>query len=81
MIAVLFSCKLCGLEDAECKVRARESGEDVVKWMQYVTREVSLAHGRKSLFCNPKTLSEVKIPIDKDDPEAWIGKQPEDKRC
>jgi hypothetical protein len=76
MITVLFSCTECGLVDVECQVRARPKEEDVVKYVgQVVARAVQEKHTRLSILCEAKTIQDLKIPFDTDDPDGWIGKQ------
>jgi len=76
MITILFSCDVCGLVDAECKVRAREKGEDVAHYVQNVIgREVAYQHQLQSFTCPATSFQNLKIPIDKNDPDCWIGKQ------
>jgi len=76
MITVLFSCDACGLVDEECQVRARREDEDVVFYVKNVIASaVAVKHASKSLLCEAKEMKNLKIPIDKDDPDGWIGKQ------
>ena len=85
MITVLFTCERCGLKDVHLQVPARESPlDDVCEWMQQTVLAVSERHGELSPRCRAKRLAALKIPMDKDDPNDWIGKQtdripPEDK--
>lgn len=80
MITVLFSCDTCGLKDVECLVRARQEQEGVVEWMQKVVlRCIADRHRSLRLFCDAKSLQNLKIPLDDDDESAWIGKQTDNK--
>lgn len=76
MIAVRFSCKECGLKDIRVSVSARQEDEDVVHWVEKVmTVALCQRHALLSPSCRPKQLSDLKIPIEPDDHDGWIGKQ------
>lgn len=62
-IKVLYSCRVCGLNNQEVDVTAREA-EDVVAWMEQ-TCIVQLAqdHATRRPHCRPETLVDVKIPL------------------
>lgn len=77
MLTVLFSCRECGLKDARAKVPARESSSvSVVWWMKEVCLPaVVAAHALLSPVCFPKELHDLKIPLDENDPDGWVGKQ------
>lgn len=80
MITVMFSCDACSLKDEEVQVRARKSHEDVVWWLENIVMlAIAKRHALRSILCESNTASEVNIPIDKDDPNSWIGKQTERK--
>ena len=81
MITVLFSCDECGLEDAVCRVPAREDPNvDVQWWMNDVV--VPAVHGKHRLLspvCGSEQMTNLKIPMGKtNDPDRWLGKQTTD---
>jgi len=61
-IEVTYSCELYGLKDLTCKVRARRR-EDVVTWMKSIGHPLSRDHDRRSPYCRPLKLTDVKIPL------------------
>jgi hypothetical protein len=76
VITCLFSCDGCGLEDAEVRVRARESHEPVGDWWEGTLVEATLTHHSViSPVCMSRELRELKVPVDPNDPGFWIGKQ------
>lgn len=60
-----YSCRVCGLDDAEFTVPERAPNEDLVTWMR---RRMSVAvwqdHLRRSPACLAKTITDLKIPLD-----------------
>jgi hypothetical protein len=76
VISVRFSCDGCGLKDEIVQVPARKSEENVVAWMHAsVATAYTFHHSVVSPHCTSKNMSNLKIPIDTADPDAWIGKQ------
>lgn len=75
-ITCRFSCSVCGLKHEKVQVRARRSPEeDIVKWMNYVVvRTISERHQILSFTCPAIRVEDLMIPIDKDDPEFFVGK-------
>ncbi len=74
-LTVLFSCEKCGLQDVECKVRARAKEEDVAQWFEgVVIAAIARKHTTLSLLCEAKKITYIKIPIDHNDPDGWVGK-------
>ena len=71
-IRILYSCLLCGIKDASVLVDQREDAEDIKDWMEKVTYALCQNHDHRSPHCKPSSLSEVKIPISKDE-TAPIG--------
>jgi hypothetical protein len=70
VITVQYSCVLCGTQDAPVRVRARASDEDLKTWMDMTIMAVSDDHNRRSPHCHPKTLSNLKIPVEG---AEWVG--------
>jgi len=64
VIGILYSCSMCGLKDAEVRVRFRSTNENVIEWMKGIV-EPSLGadHAARSPDCHPKELQNVKIPV------------------
>lgn len=62
-IRCLYSCAGCGLKDVGVDVPARIYDEDVVSWMERTVLLLGNDHRRRSFFCHPKALQEVKISI------------------
>jgi hypothetical protein len=78
MIIVKYSCKVCGLDRVEVSVPARNSPNSDVKAYveQAIGQRVRRDHHRRSPSCLSDVMSEVMIPLPKeDDPNPWIGKQ------
>ncbi len=61
-IRVLYTCRLCGLDNVGVDVPAR-GDENVLVWMDSTARQLSEDHAKRSPNCYPKTLDEIKIPI------------------
>lgn len=71
-IKCLYSCKICGLKDIEVDVPAREQ-EDVLQWFDKIlSPALSRDHRKRTYWCIPKELSDVKVPIG-NHPDAKIG--------
>jgi hypothetical protein len=62
-VRCLYSCRGCGLTDIAVDVPARGADEEVAVWMQQAIRTLARDHGRRSPWCRPKALQEVKIPL------------------
>ena len=63
-IAVHYTCRMCGVEDAIVNVRARGEEQDVVNWLQETcARAIYNDHIARSPQCPATSISEVKIPI------------------
>lgn len=76
MISCRFSCAECGLTDVLVSVRARDEAINVVEWMEgTVIVAIVRRHRLLSPWCRAKEIKEIKIPLDRDDPDAWVGKQ------
>lgn len=61
----LFTCDACGIKDAVCYVPARKDLQEVSDWMNRVCiPTICQAHAVLSPGCSPKTLTNLKIPID-----------------
>lgn len=75
-IGIKYSCAICKTVDREVQVPARLSpDEDVVKWMEETAlRRIGQDHFTRMPGCWAKELKNIKIPIDKDDPDHWVGK-------
>lgn len=63
VIVVRYSCTLCGLMDAECRVTER-GDEGVLEWTEAMIVELCRDHAARSPGCHPKELHNIKIPID-----------------
>jgi len=73
-IDVLYECMGCG-HKGSVAVSGRESGEDVVDWVNRVARIVQFDHSFKQPYCGECKV-DLKIPLSKYDPDGWIGKAP-----
>lgn len=74
-VTVKYSCKGCGLDKVECKVRARRKKEDITVWVKHICMgTVAHNHRLRSPACFSQTC-DLMIPVPKDnDPDPWIGK-------
>lgn len=73
-LAVQYTCLLCGIRDAVVQVPARRSeAEDLKAWMDATIVLISAHHRRRSPTCHPRTLTNMKIPIDG---VAYVGGPP-----
>ena len=76
MITIKFSCDLCGVKDAIVLVPQRAQEMDVRRWvMNVVGQRITDQHRMLSPSCRATTISAIKIPLDRDDEDGWIGKQ------
>jgi hypothetical protein len=74
LISVLYSCRACGLKDRSVIVPERDPAEDVVHYVQSVVGEcVGADHANISPRCTATHLTELKIPVDPENPNAPIG--------
>ena len=74
-ITIESTCGDCHIRDMKVNVPARLSpNQDVKKWMDKVGEIVSFQHSLFSPECKATHLDNLKIPIDKEDPDHWIGK-------
>jgi hypothetical protein len=65
-IRVFYTCALCGLFDAPVEVPARgdvPGDDDVLVWMRHAIDLVAANHHERSPFCQPDTLTNIKIPV------------------
>ena len=62
-ITCKYSCAVCGLTDVAVEVQGRKKLQEVTEWVEKVMI-VALArdHARRRPWCQPKTLTQVKIP-------------------
>lgn len=72
-IQVKYSCVLCGIENAEVQVPARDSSEDLTSWMNQLSHALAEDHVRRSPHCRPKKLQNVMIPLEN---AGWVGGPP-----
>ncbi len=63
MIAVKYTCDLCGLHRVTCSIEARKPGQDIAEWMGALGFALSRDHDKRSPGCKPEKLAEVMIPI------------------
>lgn len=71
MIAILYSCKVCGLAEQQVDLAFRESSEDVVKWLRTrVMPAVAVDHGTRSPGC-PAENVDLRIPAPAG--AQWLG--------
>lgn len=64
VIEVLLTCDLCGLKDVVVYVPERTEAQDVKQWMDTVCLPyVCDGHRFNSPTCQPKTLTNIKIPL------------------
>lgn len=76
MISIRYTCNHCGLTDVIVRVPARESAHVDVK--QYIEKIISPYIAKSHRYNSPgcgKSVVDIKIPIIKNEPGAWIGKQ------
>jgi hypothetical protein len=67
MITVFFSCRTCGLVDAELRVKPRLPDQLSSDWIKNVLcPALALRHNTLSLMCENKHLTKVKVPYPKD---------------
>jgi hypothetical protein len=65
-ITVLMNCESCGLVNAKVFVPERLDGQDVTDWMSKVCVPANgEAHQMLSPTCHPKTITDIRIPLDK----------------
>jgi len=79
-LQVLYTCEPCGLKDVRVTVRHRKQGEDIRTWMEEVSRRVGNDHASRSPNCHPKTLSNLKIPLEGDGSSGIGVATPDDGR-
>lgn len=70
MIAVVFSCRKCGLTDEVVTVEGRRSDEDILAWMNKVRRAVYIQHTMRKMGCDNDKVDLV-IPVPNEN--EWIG--------
>lgn len=64
MIGVRYSCRACGIRDAEVQVPERGLDESIIHWVEQTMGQVLLAdHQRRSPQCRARTCQDVKIPV------------------
>ena len=64
---IRFSCRDCGLIDAEAEVRFRRPGEDVVDYLEGpITAAVALRHQILSFCCEASSFQNLMIPVPED---------------
>lgn len=74
-----YSCEACKVVDEVVLIPERVSPDsDVSEWFGLSLKEIRNAHARRHLLCETTELKMIKIPIPKNDPDAWIGKYCED---
>jgi hypothetical protein len=60
----------CTPREQTCEVLARDDGEDIIHWMEYVQAFVGREHHLVSPACRQTTLEYLKIPTE---PNGSIG--------
>ena len=66
-IGLTYTCNECGLKDVTVQIVARTT-EDIVDWMQDVLiPKLAQDHWNRSPSCIATTLSQVKIPLAKNE--------------
>lgn len=77
MISIRFTCDECGIKDKLLRVPERKSKDSDVKFYieQVIGNAIGWAHRELSPKCKAKCMTNLKIPIDDKDPDAWVGKQ------
>lgn len=74
LITVLYTCAECGLTDRPVIVPERDPAEDVVAYVkEKVAACVTEDHRRVSPRCRAQSLTNLKIPVDPNNPDAPIG--------
>ena len=66
-IKVKFTCGKCGIKDKEVEMEERREDEDVIQFVERVGRILSTAHNVMSPFCRITELTEIKIPVSKNE--------------
>lgn len=80
MIRVYFHCRLCQLKDyVDIDGRKDPNKEDVAKWMNRVAALASVKHSMESHSCTAQVM-DIMVPLPKDEPNAWIGKEYPDEQ-
>lgn len=65
IVEVFYSCDGCGLEDRKVFVRPRQTGEDLLSYIEKEVGEaVGLDHGLRSPRCQSRRMRDLKIPMD-----------------
>ena len=70
-LRVIFCCVPCGIQEATMEMRARESDEDLMEWMEEMQKKLWDAHVNLAGPCPEGKLTWVKVPLAKD--AEWIG--------
>jgi hypothetical protein len=67
-VPIVYTCRHCGINEREIRVRERTVGEDVVAWMHHVQESVGNDHWQTSPACRSEHC-DLKIPLaNKDTP-------------
>jgi len=76
LITLLYSCPSCGLKDRKCIVPERDRADDVTVWLhEKVMPCIRDDHASASPRCRAKTIADLKIPVDKNNPDHAIGER------
>ncbi len=74
MITVKYTCDACGIKDRDVIVPDRGTFDDVVVYVRDVIGGcIGDDHKLTSPNCRAKTITNLKIPIKPNDPNAGIG--------
>lgn len=72
MIEVRYTCGTCSQEEWSFSMPYRERDEEIVEWLETKVMEALRAdHDRRSPFCRPEKIQQIKFPIPKGD--GWVG--------
>ncbi len=77
MITIKYTCNSCGILDRDVICPERQANEDVVAYLRETLAEcVAADHSDHSPHCRAATMTNLKIPIDANNPKARIGEKP-----
>lgn len=80
MMRVYFRCRVCQLKThVDIAGRTDPNKEDVVDWVNRVAALASVKHSMESHHCPAKEM-DIMIPMPKDEPNTWIGKEYPDEQ-
>lgn len=61
-VPIIYTCRQCGIDEREIRVRERTADENIIAWMNAVQTAVGEDHLRMSPACRSQTC-DLKIPL------------------